>query len=407
MSIIFNPQKGIITEDTALIRQRRAAEWKQAFAVSPDLPELNTDTETPAGQLVDGETALISQKDSDLLFLARMFDPVTSLGIWQDALARIYFISRQRETPTYVTCQCTGLYGATVPYGAIVQDTQGHTFINTAPAIIGEDGRAEIIVRCSEWGPVEVGAGAITKIITTVPGWDTVGNAAAGLTGRYEETRAEFENRRFESVAKNSHGAAASVFGAVANVENVIACRVLENPGDDWITKFGVNIAPHSLYISVYGGEDGAIARALYLKLDGGCGTNGDTQLIYRPEPEDGDQPGAVYTYYIKRPAATPAGLTVNIRRTPNTPANIADIIREAIITNWEGKEQDYPRVGMAETLYASRFYKTVISVGVDDLINIQASYPAGAALTDSAEIPADQMPTLDRDNIIVNIAGG
>lgn len=400
--ITFDEKTGIIVEDTEEIRERQAIFWQSAFSGDTSLPPLNTDAETPAGQLIDGETALISQKDSDILFLARMFDPASAQGMWQDALARVYFINRQREAPTYVTLECTGLFGTTIPYGAIVQDDIGNTFINTAPATIGQDGTVNIIVRCSEWGPVQVGAGTVNKIITTVPGWDTVYNPAAGITGRNEETRAEFENRRYESVAKNSHGAAASVFGTVANVDNVLACRVLENPSHTWKNEYSVDIAPHSLYISVYGGEDKDIAKAIYKKIDGGCGTNGNTIVTYQPSEEDNDQPGAIYTYYIERPTVTAAGLTVKMRRTTSTPSNIAELIKDAILNNWEGREQDFPRVRMAQTLFVSRFYKSVINSGVDDLVNIQVSYPLGATLADSVEIPADEMPTLDADNIEV-----
>jgi uncharacterized phage protein gp47/JayE len=402
--LTFDNKTGLAAEDTVIIRERLAARWKAAFATSPNLPELDTGNETPAGQLIDGEAALSAQKDADVLFLARMFDPATAEGMWQDALARIYFITRHRETPTYVTCQCTGLYGTVIPYGAIVQSVSGYTFVNTAPVEIGETGAAEIIVRCSEWGPVEAGAGEVNKIITTIPGWDTVGNLAAGAPGRLEETRAEFENRRYASVAKNSHGAAASVYGAVANVENLIACCVLENPTDGWITKYAVNISPHSLYISAYGGEDADIAEAIYLKLDGGCGTNGNTQLQY--QPEDGELPGVTHTYYIERPTATAAGIAVNIRQSPGLPQTIEEDIKKAVLSNWDGRAQDYPRVRMAQTLYASRFYKSVIDAGVSDLINIQLSYPLGADLAESVDIPANQMPTLGENDITVNILG-
>ena len=55
--ITFDPQTGLIAEDTAVIRQRLAQEWKNAFNVSEDTPELNTESESPAGQLIDGQTA--------------------------------------------------------------------------------------------------------------------------------------------------------------------------------------------------------------------------------------------------------------------------------------------------------------------------------------------------------------
>ena len=111
------------------------------------------------------------------------------------------------------------------------------------------------------------------KIITTVPGWDSVTNAASGVTGRAEETQAAFESRRAASVAKNAHGSVAALFGTLAEVKNVSAVLVLENVTSTPTTLSGVTVAGHSVYISIYGGDNTDIARAIYNKLDAGCGT--------------------------------------------------------------------------------------------------------------------------------------
>ena len=128
MALTFDPQTGMAAEDTQAIRERRAAAWKDAFRAAGNETTLNTDPETPAGQLVDGETALISQKDSELLVIANGFDPKTATGIFQDALGAIYFISRHVAEPTVVTCQCRGLQGTTIPAGAVIQDVNGNNY---------------------------------------------------------------------------------------------------------------------------------------------------------------------------------------------------------------------------------------------------------------------------------------
>lgn len=51
MAITFNPDTGIVVEDTATIRARLVEQWQKAFAVDPTKPLLNTETETPAGSL--------------------------------------------------------------------------------------------------------------------------------------------------------------------------------------------------------------------------------------------------------------------------------------------------------------------------------------------------------------------
>lgn len=391
-------ETGITAEETSVIRANIAQEWKNAFA-DPTLPELDTNAETPAGQLIDGQTALASEKDNELIFLSNQFNPKNAVGAWQDALGAIYFISRKIALPTYVTCQAEGAYGTVIPYGAIVQDTNGYTFMNTAPATINASGQATLIVRCTEMGAVEVTSGSVTKIVTTVPGWDRVTNAAAGVTGREVESQAAFESRRVQSVAKNAHGSVASVFGAIADINDVTALLILENTTNVDKTEKGVTIAGHSVYISVYGGADNEIAKAIYNKIDAGCGTNGNTMVSYNPVSDDATQPDMLYSYYIERPTAVSTGIVVTIADEQTT--TLTNAIKEAVVNNFNGNS-GYRRVKMGDTLYASRFYADVIKAGVTKLETIQIKYPLSATAADSVNVDADEIPTISVDDVTV-----
>ena len=401
MMITFDSSTGFTAEETSVIRERIRREWKNAFATDPKLPPLDVNPETPAGQLIDGETALASEKDNDMIFLANQFNPKNAVGVFQNALAAIYFLQRKVAQPTYVTCQVRGAYGTTIPYGAIVQDENGYTYINTSVVTIGSEGTAEIYVRCSETGPIEVASGTVTKIITTVPGWDSVTNAAAGVTGRDEESQAALENRRAGSVAKNSHGAVASLYGTIANLNNVVACTVLENVTNVDVIEKGVTIAGHSVYISVYGGDDDEIARAIYMKIDGGCGTCGNTAVTYNPASDNiADQPDALYTYYIERPTVVEAEVQVTVKDAQTTALTTA--IKNAVVHNFNGNS-NFRRVKMGDTLYASRFYADVLNAGVTMLETIEIKYPASTgSYADSVDIPADEIPTLSVDDVSV-----
>lgn len=391
-------ETGITAEETSVIRANIAQEWKNAFA-DPTLPELDTNAETPAGQLIDGETALASEKDNELIFLSNQFNPKNAVGAWQDALGAIYFISRKIALPTYVTCQAEGAYGTVIPYGAIVQDTNGYTFMNTAPATINASGQATLIVRCTELGAVEVTSGSVNKIVTTVPGWDKIANAAAGVTGRDVESQAAFESRRVQSVAKNAHGSVASLFGAIADINDVTALLILENTTNVDKTEKGVTIAGHSVYISVYGGADNEIAKAIYNKIDAGCGTNGNTMVSYNPVSDDATQPDMLYSYYIERPTAVSTGIVVTIADEQTT--TLTNAIKEAVVNNFNGNS-GYRRVKMGDTLYASRFYADVIKAGVTKLETIQIKYPLSATAADSVNVDADEIPTISVDDVTV-----
>lgn len=399
MAVIFNAD-GVSAEETSVVRANIAQEWKNAFATDPSLPPLDTSPETPAGQLIDGQTALVTEKDNNIIFLANQFNPKNAVDAWQDALAAIYFIQRKIAQPTYVTCQATGAYGTVIPYGAIVQDVNGRQYMNTAPATINASGQALLYVRCTELGPVEAASDSITKIITTVPGWDSVTNAAAGVTGRDRESQAALESRRAQSVAKNAHGSVAALFGKIADINDVSALLILENTTNQDITQKGVTIAGHSVYISVYGGNDNDIARAIYNKLDAGCGTNGNTAVTYNPASDNiDDQPDMVYTYYIERPTTVATGVVVTVADSETE--TLTNNIKQAIVNNFNGNS-GYRRVKMGDTLYASRFYDDVIKAGVTELQTIKIKYPQTAGATDSAEVDADEIPTIGLSDITV-----
>ena len=401
MAITFNNQTGLVAEETSVVRARIAQEWKNAFATDPRLPVLDTNPETPAGQLIDGQTALASEKDNDMIYIANMFNPKNATGVWQDALASIYFLNRKIALPTYVTCQVRGAYGTTIPYGALVQDVNGYTFLNTSVVVIGSSGTANIYVRCTETGAVEVAPNTVTQIVTTVPGWDSVSNPSAGVTGRDEESQAAFENRRVGSVGKNSHGAVASIYGTIADLNNVVAVLVLENTTNADKTIKGVTLAGHSVYISVYGGDNTDIARAIYNKIDGGCGTQGNTMLTYNPASDNiADQPDSLYTYYIEIPDTVETAVKVTVSDDETT--GLTNAIKEAVVENFNGNSS-FRRVKMGDTLYASRFYADVIKAGVTMLENIEIKYPsATGSYADSIDIPASELPTISAEDVTV-----
>ena len=84
----FDPRTGLYADEIQDVRRTVQQDWIAAFR-RDGRPELNVEPETPAGQLVDSQTAAIVDKDNEVLFLANQFNPETAEGIWQDALAKI------------------------------------------------------------------------------------------------------------------------------------------------------------------------------------------------------------------------------------------------------------------------------------------------------------------------------
>jgi hypothetical protein len=402
----FNPNTGLIIPETWELREEIAARFKSAFA-APGIPELNTEPSTPAGQLVDVLVAEIESKNAQILYLSNMFNPKVADGRWQDALGYIYFLNRKNSESTIVTCQIKGLIGTKIPYGSLVEDINGRRFLhNKLNVVIGESGEIESTFRSVTPGPVDVGPNTVTKIIMTVPGWDSVNNETAGVTGRDIETRVDFEARRINSVAKNAHGTISSIYGTLHDLsgqEGVIDVQVLENIGPEPITKFGVEIPAHGITVCIYEGNDTDIAKVLYEKKDAGCDTGGNTVVSYSvPELN-----GATYQYKILRPYLMNFWVRVILGTDEPVTETLIAKIKEAINRDFHGLDSNTqnPRVGLASTVFASRFYCSVLNVPVKNLSKISIGLGeliTNVVFSELVVINGDQEPVLSENNVIV-----
>jgi hypothetical protein len=392
LAVTFNPETGLVVDDGETVRNNIATEWKKAFKIDETTPELNTEPETPAGQLIDGIAALVIAKDNSILFLSNMFNPETAVGVFQDALGKIYFINRHIAQSTVVTCTCRGLQGTQIPADSIVQDVNGNQFSSNAAATIGKNGMVDVEFSCLNTGAIEVNANAVNKIITVIPGWDSVINNTAGIIGRDRETQAEFEQRRYQSVAKNSHGMAESVGGSVNDLDGVIACRIEQNRTDEIVYMYGVEIPPHSIYLSVYGGNSQEIGLTIHQKLSDGCGTAGNTSVEIIDQYD-----GSYHTYYYTVPVQQDVYLKVTV--TPFTEYDI-DAVKQAIIENFYGELQDTIRVKMGDTLYSARFYQPALNAGLTNLQKIDIALN-NQNYSDYIDVPLNVMPVLSEENIV------
>ena len=327
--IIFNPLVGVELPSTQEIRSELGSRIQQAFQTSPTDPLLNIEPSSPMGQVLDLIVAEIEAKNSEILFLSNMVNPDLATGKFLDALAALYGLDRKISEPTVVNCVLTGLKGTVIPYGAIAQDSLGNQYRHSAAAgaRIGDTGSVTSAFTAIEHGPLEVAAGAVNRIVTTIAGWDTITNPAAGVVGRDEETDAELRNRMVESYAVNATGYVEAIEANLAALEGVLDVRVLENPTNAVITQFGVSINPHSTLVAIVGGEDEQIAQTIYQRKDAGCGTTGTYQVSYT----DSRFYNATYVYNIVRPQNQALKVKIEFFATSMNPTEKNNVIQAVI----------------------------------------------------------------------------
>lgn len=405
MMITFNKSTGLNASSVEEVREQVRDIFIKAFKTNNG-GMLNTESSTPQGQLIDSITALIVEKDNDILYLANMLNPLKSQGIWQDALAKLYFLSRHQAISSSAQVLCTGKAGVFVPTGALIMSTFNQTKWKCRQGnSIKSDGKVSLIFDCEETGPIAAPAHSLTKIITTIAGWDTADNESAALIGQNVESAASFEDRRYKSVALNSRSSLQSVYSRLAALNGVIAVCVRQNRGDETIRIDGVEIKAHSVYVCILGGNDNDIASALYATVSAGCDYTGDSVVeVKDPITHTKDRVS------FNRPKERAIKVQVTIRKTDGLPSNAEQAIKDCILQNFLGSEQaqihsltPLNRVVMGDDLYSSRFYPTLSANNFQSVISILLTWKDNDEFSESLSIPIDTCPVLSADDITIH----
>ena len=269
--------------------------------------QLNTNLETPQGQLASSLTAIIGDKNAAIAWLINQLDADTAEGDFQDIIGKVYYLSRHAD-----------------------------------------------------------------------------------------ESRAEFEQRRRQSVAVNAHGSVGAIYGAVANIAGVTDVLVNENYTNQTIPTGATHypMPPHSVMVSVLGGDDLEIATAIFSKKDLGCDMAGNTGVLVT-DPTTKQQ----YAIRFNRPTAVPIYINVTLAKNAGLPSDIVNRVKQAVLSAFTGGI----KASVGTTVYASRFYCDINAISPSVAV-AKITLSKGNIFADSVAIGIDQVPTIKAENINVAI---
>lgn len=322
--------------------------------------QLNTDTTTPQGQLASSETAIIGDNYATFLDYVNQVDPALNDGRMQDAIGRIYYMSRIPGSPTSQNCVCAGLNGQPIPIGAIAQDQNQNLWICQQAGVVA-NGSVTLPFSCATDGPIP-GPGSLI-IYQAIFGWESVTPTGDAVLGQNVETASEFEARREASVAANAQQILDAIQGQVYAVPGVLDCYCAENDEATVQVVGGVTLGPNSIYVAVLGGSSAAVAFAIWSRKGPGAGYNGNTSVqVQDPSPQY-LPPIPTYTVTFETPSVVAFAFLVIIKNNPNVPANAAAPIQNAIINAFAGSDGG-SRAKIGSTVFASRYYSGIALLG-------------------------------------------
>jgi len=390
---------GVVAPDAVTVRDGVLQDENIAFGGDLDI----VTPSTPQAFLADNLTTNITDQNALIAYTLAMTDPATSEGRFQDGIGRIYFLDRNGATASVVQALCTGQPGVTLPAGSLAQDDAGNLWASTGDAVFSAGGTVTVQFACLVLGPIQLGIGELTKIAQLVPGWDAITNLGAATTGSATETRAAFETRRQESIAKNAKGTPPAIRSAVWEVAGVIDVFVYDN-FTNVVQNYGSTsypLAPHSVYVGVIGGDDDEVAQAIWTKKDLGCDMNGNTTVIV-DDTEGYSYPYPQYPVKFERPAALSFKFAVSIANSLALPADIVAQTKLAVVATFTGAN-GAQRARMGGKVFASSYYAAVAQISPAVSI-LQIKVGTVTATLDTVEVGIDQAPTLDPDDIVVTL---
>lgn len=392
-SLTIGPAGVVLPAETDVLNGS-LADLNQAFGGNLNV----TNLESPQGQLASTFAAIIADKNNQVLWYVNQVDPQYAEGRMQDAIARIYFITRQPGLSTTVVARCTGSPGVAIATGVLAEASDGNLYRCVSGGTIGDAGHVDLSFQALVPGPIVCAVGALNKPYQTIPGWESISNLAEGVVGRTVENRNDFEVRRNASVAHNAQGNLPSVRGAVLGVAGVIDAFVTENTTSASVTVGGVTLLPHSLYVAAAGGDPQLIGNAIWSKKAVGCDYNGSTAVTVT-DPSYSD-PKPTYVVHFQVPTPVAIKLQANIVSSARVPSDAQAQVQRAVLSAFAGGDGG-PRARIGGTVYASRFYSAVASLGPwAQIVSLAVGTTVPNQFSVSTNI--DQIPTMATGDITV-----
>ena len=355
---------------------------------------LNLNLETPQGQLASSLAAIIADKNNQIAWLANQVHPDYAEGFMQDAIAKIYFLERKQATDSVVTCEFMGLAGTRIPKGFIVKDALGNNWVLQQNISILHDGK--VTGTLSTKGNVSAKAHTVNQMYQTIVGLDRVDNPQDAIPGKLTESRAEFRYRRQRSVAINAHGTPQAVYANVFALDGVSDVYVVDNPKGEVVTLNGYRLKPHSIYVSVVGGNNQQIAKTILQYAGNGCDFNGNTNVtVY---DDNYSEPKPAYQVSFMRPVDLPIYFRVRVEQ--GAPIGYQDVIKQAIIAAFNGDNK--ARIGA--NIYAIRYVAPVVKAMPDaHVLDVEIGL-AKSSMGNMVSVGIHQKPAISANNIEVII---
>lgn len=323
----FILQTGTIVPDTADLLAEVQGEWKTAFG-----EDLQVTPDTPQGVMISAEVAARAEVAENNAALANQINPNLAGGVFLDAICALLGLERATATRSLIRdVVLTGQPSTAIPAGVRARTVGGDLFESVGGVVLDSIGVGTIDFQSVEFGPIAAAIGALSNVVDSVLGWETVNNPTAAIPGVLEQSDESLRELRRRTLARQGISTVEAQISDLSALPNVRSLQFRENISASPQIIDGIPMVAHSVWACVDGGLDADIARSLLENKTNGAAWNGAVTVAVT-EPFSGQ----VYDVMFDRPTAVPVLVRVTVRQG----SSLADpqlAVREAVMAYVNG----------------------------------------------------------------------
>ena len=390
---IFLDNNGIVVEDTADTKETIQTEYQDALGA-----DLSLEDSTPQGRLIDIETdARVSVIENNVK-IANSINFNLASGITLDAWGANFGLFRKAAASSSVTATITGVAGTVISAGSQASTQTGDIFYLENQTTIGAGGSVTAVFLSLEKGEIPCPANSLTKIIDGTLGWETINNINPATLGTEKESDESFKQKFYDAGLFTGMSLIQDYDNAVMNVENVISARIIDNgESTNKVVDANVTLLPHSVYACVDGGNNDAIAKALFERKSGGSnwtGLAGQSVTVNVVDATYGD----TYSVIFNRPEEISIYVTVTVQPGTATSDTLQSDVQNAI-NDYINEHKIGENVSILQV--ATAIINRVSGV---ELISIAIGTSSGSQSTSDITLYLNQVAKTQLSNITVTV---
>lgn len=276
--------------------------------------DITVDQDSPDGQSIGIQAKGDLDLQSFLLALYSNLDPDFASGAMLDVILKISGLTKRPATKSTVDITVTTDRPVTLPIGYKVKDLTDQEWETELENVL-PFGVSQVTFTASKWGAIEAPPNTITEPVTIILGVVSVTNPLAATVGNDEETEAQVRIRRNKSLENPAYSTIGAIVSKLIGLDGVIDVKAYENKTD--VQDVVRDIAPHTQWLIVDGGDVSEIIKNIAIQKTTGCDTKGDVSGQYAEEFTRGDGSTFTYTHTVEfdRPAPTSLYVTGTAKR--------------------------------------------------------------------------------------------